>query len=235
MKDSNWKNILRPFKRPKEYLKISAIILIGFYLIRISSTITAKILTDAMPTINTEAQTEIITQQATSMATIIGLAGLLLFLIITAIWSLTTAMIYTRLMNKKITQKYYFKIAGLNIILGTILLTAIVFFGMIIQNSPETIYLLYTFMFIYCYYAIINYIEITKKPEIIESISKSIMTAADEWKKGAMIFLMMIIFGMIIWTVEAIIMKISRYPRDLVMMILIVMYIAWANMYMVKE
>ncbi|MBR9691618.1 hypothetical protein GOV06_02430 [Candidatus Woesearchaeota archaeon] len=155
----------------------------------------------------------------------------LLAVITLAVWSLTRGLIYSKLLGKKYTSKYFKKSLLLNLVLGLGLLLIIPFIAVLVRTqSVFLVYVAFIIILAAAYLVTLTYIQFTKKNAIFNSIGEG-------FSFGAKALPRLLLPGLLILIVGFLINKITlRLPSSLyISLIIFVAYMAWARTYFISE
>ena len=141
-------------------------------------------------------------------------------------WSISGLLIYSKLLNKKITWKKYIKFCILNTFYGILFIILLFLFGTIIGmiQSVYPLYLLYIVIVVTIYLTVMTYIEFVKENKIFTAIGKGIMNSGEKIKKTWFPIMIIFIGFMIIAFANV---------HTYITIGLDIIYLAWARTYFV--
>ena len=160
------------------------------------------------------------------IAAVVGIAALLLIALLA--WSLSRGLIYTKLLKKKFTSKYFKKFIGLNLVLGIALLVITPFLATLLK--VQLIYLSLAILLIIAYFTTMIYIQFTKNNLIFASIGDGLSFGAKNILKLIIPIILIIIVGYILMKVSYNLPEISFAP-----LILVAAYMAWLRIYFINK
>ncbi|MBW2995967.1 hypothetical protein KY332_01570 [Candidatus Woesearchaeota archaeon] len=159
------------------------------------------------------------------------IVGILLAVILLLSWSFTRGMIYSTLLKKKFTKKYFKKLIGLNLFLAVILIPILLFIsGLLKTKIIALMYASTILLTALIYFIALIFIKLTKTNKVFESIGNALEFGAKNIPK-------LLIPGILILAAGYIIRLLSTLaPQILIISVLLyAAYMAWARIYFVSE
>lgn len=211
-----------------------AVKLTGSFLTRKSAGIDLPLTSDLtkLPT----AQLELLTGQIQNLFISIVVSSLLLLIILLVGWSLTRGMIYSLLLNKKFTKKYFKKFTLLNLFLFAVLTVILVFFtsiGLLLRDIvPYYNYVFYFVLLAIAYYLSVNYIIFTRKNLVFDSIGKSLVFGTKKLPKLFIPCIFILIISLFVQGIHTL-MPVQSAP--ILTLIVFTIFMAWARTFFVQE
>ncbi len=176
------------------------------------------------------AQISMVTAQLNSFMAVFIASVLLMIIIILAAWSFSRGLIYTKILKKKLTLKYFLKFMLLNLIIGIIFLLLLASFSVFIKVSSFKILLVISAL-ITVYLLTFTYIYFTKNNQIFYALGKSIQAVPKI--KTLFIPCLLILAVFIILTAIFSLLKITLSPY--IALLILTAFLTWARLYFIPE
>jgi len=176
------------------------------------------------------AQINMLTSQLSSLLTTLIISTVFLITLTLAAWSFSRGLIYTKILKKKLTLKYFFKFMLLNLILGIIILFSLASFTVLIKFSFFKILLVFAIL-ITIYLLTFTYIYFTKKNQIFYAIGKSIQAIPKIKTLFIPCLLILVIFLIITLIISLLRLTLSPY----IALLILTAFLTWARLYFIPE
>jgi len=181
-----------------------------------------------------EAELQLLTSQMQGLIAWTIASFVILALIILITWSITRCLIYGNLLKKKVTPTYFKKTIGFTLILSIIFIILVPFIAALVKT--QTMFFAYFSLAIFLaliYFAVLSYIQLTKKNKVFASIRKGIEFGAKNFKKLLLPIILILVVGYIINQILALLPKSQKLT--VIFILVLAAYMAWARIYFVDR
>jgi len=154
-----------------------------------------------------------------------------------AAWSLSRGLIYTNLLKKKLTPRYFFKLLGLNTLLAIIILILLVFLSVIVKIIPAAGYVLLALILIAIYFITLIYIYFTKSDKLFKSIGTALSKGTKAIPKLIFPCFLIIVVYILINIISSLIKKAlqANTATYIISLLIFIVFLAWARIYFTEE
>lgn len=152
-----------------------------------------------------------------------------------AAWSLSRALIYTTILKKRLTLKYFFKFAALNLIFAIVALIILVFFGTLVAAAPKIIYLFYAVVLIAAYFILLAYYFFTKKNEIFNAIGTALTIGATKLSQLFLPCLLILAVLAILSLLTLLLSILGIIMPPFISLLIFTVFLAWARLYFIPQ
>jgi hypothetical protein len=189
-------------------ITIPSFILMGIFLNKKSQGIDLAALNQNILAKSAEEVQLLATQMQNYFISFIG-AIILAIIIVLAAWSLSRGLIYTNLLKKRLTWKYFFKTMGLNLLFAIIAIILLVFFSVLVQAIMPSVNLFLLVALIIIYFIMLSMIYFTETGKVFKGIGKAFSQGGSSLPY---ILLAVIGFALIRWLIHSILQNFIISP-----------------------
>jgi hypothetical protein len=212
--------------------------LFGSILGRMSSNVDMSIINKAVLS-PSPAQAEILKMTLTNAKAVVyglGIAIVLYLIIIIFAWSFSRGLIYSKLLNKKFNNRFYWKFLSLNLVFYIPLLIISIAFVYVIKEIPQAIYILILVLLAIFYFLALSYISFVKNNKIFKAIGNALEFGFTKIHKMLIPLIFILIMFVIMSLLTAlIIMNLSFSIKPYVSLFIFLIYLAWLRIYFVNS